>query len=101
MNIADQIRAVLIGVDEAVAAILFKGQTDLTISARCGMAIIDAQQGVPCTLESRALCALGAELNRIDAGHCNSAVLGDDERAAHIRVVLAPYLAVLYAKGST
>ena len=86
-------KAVMIGVDDTGAAIVFRDQTDLTISARCGMAEIDQMRGTV-TLsdeEMDALLNLAGVLNRIQAHHCRGAILGDIARAQAVIDKLTPY----------
>lgn len=100
MSITDQIKGILIGADAAAAALLFNGQTDITISARCGMALLDAQGSVynpdgPHGIELWALDALAGGMNHLQKDHCFQAILGDRDRATKALTVLAPYASFL------
>lgn len=84
---------VLIGVDDAAAALVFSDQTDLTISARCGMAQLDVLRGTVTlpAAEMSGLLELGAGLDRLQAHHCRGAILGDIARAQRVLAELQPY----------
>lgn len=90
-NLARRLKSILIAVDDAAAAVVFKDQTDVTISARCGMAMIDRLCGLPPSAEAFALVDLGVQLDRIDPAHCYAAILGDIDRAQAALDMLAPY----------
>lgn len=93
LDIGRRIKAFLIGIDDTAAAAVFPDQTDLTVSARCGMVQIDRMRGVlrMTSAESDALLNLGACLDRIQAHHCRGAIIGDIERAKRVLAILQPY----------
>lgn len=101
MSLDTYIQGVLIGVDDAAAAVLFSATpNDITISARCGMALMDQANGVydpsgPHGLEAWALNALAAGLDDLQKSHCTGAILGDRDRAVNVLSVLLPYTALL------
>lgn len=101
MNFWQRLKSVFVGLDNAAAAVAFDGQTDITISSRCGMALIDDMRGLPRTAESRMLHALGDSLDEIQAGHCVAAVLGDAARAQRVLDLLGPYVEFINAKEIT
>lgn len=101
MNFWQRFKSVLIEIDNAAAAVAFDGQTGVTISSRCGMAFLDDMRGLPRTVESRALRALGSELDAVQAGHCVAAILGDAARAQQALDLLGPYVEFINAKGAT
>ena len=87
--------AVLLGLDDAVAAALFDGQTDITVSSRAGMAVLDAAAGavyLEHATEQAALRALAAALGVLDYKHCMHAIERDFERATAAMAKLAPYI---------
>ncbi len=95
-DVLAQIKGILIGIDDAAAAVLFAGQNDLTISARCGMALLDQEAGTytpngPHGLEQKFLIALANGLDDLQKGHCHQAILGDRDRAVNVLVLLQPY----------
>lgn len=92
--------AVLIGADDTAAAVVFPGQTnDLTISSRCGMALVDELRGVPPHPESLALGGIGEGLDELAPGHCFGAILADVARAQQVLDVLGPYAAYVKSSG--
>lgn len=101
-TLIEKIHGLLVAVDDAAAALVFDGQTDLTISSRCGMALIDGRLGVfdpkgPHGLEQSMLKALGNGLNEIEQQHCFAAILSDDARAAAVRTLLEKYVTIVTA----
>ena len=87
--------AVLLGIDDAVAAALFDGQTDITVSSRAGMAVLDAAAGASHpnhATEQAALRTLAAALGVLDYEHCMHAIERDYERATAALAELAPYI---------
>lgn len=95
------VMGVLIGADQAAAAVLFSStQDDITISARCGMALMDSAKQVydpagPHGIELWALNALAASLDALQKSHCVDAILGDRDRAVNVLSILQPYTAQL------
>lgn len=87
-SIEEKVHAVLIGVDDAVAAAIFDDQTDLTISSRCGMALMDHTAGA----EGVALRALAEGLDDIQKQHCIGAIQADYARAQAVIAKLQPYV---------
>ena len=88
--------AVLLGIDDAVAAALFDGQTDITVSSRAGMAVLDAAVGavyLEHATEQAALRTLAAALGVLDYEHCMHAIQRDYDRADAVMAELTPYLA--------
>lgn len=98
----EYIHAVLIGLDEALAAV-GTIQNDMTISTRCGMAVIDDAIGRPVTepLAHRILLDGADALDKIEPGHCNNAIRADRDRANAVLAALSPYLGYLNANGPT
>jgi hypothetical protein len=100
----EYIKGILIGIDDASAAALFNGQNDITISARCGMALLDSQRGVYQSngahrIEQWALDALAAKLDDIQKDHCIQAIVGDCQRASTVISLLNPYVQII--QGTT
>ena len=95
----NRLHAVLIGVDDTAAAVVFSGHTDITISSRCGMALIDELRGAPSSPESLALDGIGDGLDTLRAGHCFAAILADVDRAQRVLDLLGPYAVYVTASG--
>ena len=104
--IETKILNILVGVDDTAAAVLFDEPSDLTISTRCGMALLDkagviqdpsiaAVHGI----EEKFLVALADGLNAVQKNHCYWAILYDMNKAQGMMDKLSPYLAA--AKGIT
>ena len=90
---------ILIEVDAAAASALFANTTDLTISSRCGMALIDQSSGNyspdgPHGIEQRFLIALGNGLDDLAKQHCYESIVGDLQRAQTVVTTLDPYALV-------
>lgn len=104
MDINEYVTGVLIGLDDFATSILFSGsQHDITISARCGMAQIDALRGtIRLNEREQFLLTAGATaLDAIDERHCFEAIQGDRDRALKMLAMLEPYLAYIDAQAST
>ncbi len=91
-----RIKAVLVGADMTAGTILFTTGNDITISARCGMALMDARDGVydpsgPHGIEQWALIALADALDQVEEDHCMLAIVGDRDRAVDVLTTLMPY----------
>jgi ATP-dependent RNA circularization protein (DNA/RNA ligase family) len=82
-------KAVLIGLDDTGDALLGV-INDVTISAQCGVAKINAMRGMPLTDRDQKLLTLYAILNGMEHGHCEGAVLGDIDRALDAVSYLTP-----------
>lgn len=87
----------LVGVDQTIAASIFDTGNDITISSRCGMALIDAQLGKykGSDTEKYLLEGLGKALDEVQTDHCYQAIQGDYERASEILQLLVPYMKFL------
>lgn len=100
-DIAAYLKGVLIGLDDFATSILFSGsQNDITISARCGMALVDAERG-QIRLNEReqaVLMAGAAALDTLENDHCIGAIRGDYARAQEALAMLEPYVAYLDSK---
>ena len=98
-----KIHGILVGIDDAVAAVLFNGQDDITISTRCGMALIDEEMGWKSSqgLEDATLIALADGLNDLEKNHCFGAIVGDISRAREALATLQPYEAHAIEKCGT
>lgn len=95
MSIIASIYSAAIGIDETLAALAFNGQSDITISSRCGMALIDIQSGNPPPMsgtEAWLLHHLALVLDDIQKEHCYQALQGDFDRAGAVRAQIQPYL---------
>lgn len=100
MTIEDKILSILIGVDDTFSAAVFDTNSDLTISARAGMALIESRMGWPNGphgIPSDALIALSSGLDNIEQDHCFGAIIGDTNRAQETITALAMYLDVASA----
>lgn len=80
---------VLIGIDQLGSAVFF-GRNDITISALCGLAL----EGKPDILgfplwKMKTLRVLGRILNKIQKGHCLSAIKSDKARATSTLAILS------------
>ena len=87
--------AVLLGIDDSLAAALFDGQTDIAVSSRAGMAVLDEAAGMVYLdhpTEQAALRALAAALGVLDYEHCMHSIERDYERANVALAQLAPYI---------
>lgn len=98
MSLDQKIKDILLSVDKLGAAALFDIGTNITISARAGMALIDKRMGrapdVSLGIEHSMLLALESGLNAVDKDHCFEAILGDCKRAEDALKILSLYSAV-------
>lgn len=90
---------IAIALDDTLDAAFFQQGDDVTLSCRCGMAILDKLMGKPDTAEGIALRALGEVLDKLQAGHCFGAVLHDGLRAAGVTTLTTPYAQYIAAHG--
>lgn len=105
MNLDTVIHSLLIGADDAGAAVLF-GSSDLTISSRVGMALSDYECGTyspdgPHGIREASMLLLARGLDDLQKQHCMESWIGDRDRAKAILADLEPYLLRAYAKGIT
>jgi hypothetical protein len=98
MSLGQKIEDVLVSIDETAAAVLFNGEQDITISSRCGMALLDGGP-VGHKLEDESLKLLAAGLDDLQKDHCFSAIVDDYNRAAKIIALLNPYMVKLVKVG--
>lgn len=103
--VEQKIEDVAVAEDQAAAAALFKDTFDLTISSRCGMALIAQDQGRPVDKEhgweDDVLQMLGKGLDAAQKDHCLNAILADHQRATDLLSTLHPYVNYLHDIGFT
>lgn len=92
MTVESQIVDVLLSLDDTAETALFAGQHDVSISTRCGMALLKPVELDGHRLERKLLQGLGAGLDAIQKGHCYTAILGDYARAQAVIALLGPYI---------
>lgn len=77
----------LIDLDDAAAALVLQEIPGVTVSSRCGMAVLDHEAGV----RGDVLEHIATALDDIQRGHCFAALLGDLARARAVIHLLEPY----------
>jgi hypothetical protein len=99
LEVEATVMTALLEADDFASAALFESPADLTISARAGMAHLDQLIGKDPGEDAEVLLKLYDMLNRVQANHCEGAILGDVVRAANVIHVLTPYGEFIHSHG--